>query len=251
MIPRLDPHDRAWFPDPSQALDEPNGLLAVGGDLSPTRLGHAYRQGIFPWFSSGDPILWWSPDPRTILRPHQIHVSRSLRKRLRQGRLSVTFDQNFAAVIRACAQPRDAQGGTWLVPPMIAAYESLHREGLAHSVEVWLDGDLVGGLYGVAIGRVFFGESMFSRVADASKVALVQLCRRLDDWGFALVDCQMRTDHLLSMGAMEIPRAEFQLALQRFCHAPGYDFGWLPFSPAQTPSIMDRPPDDDRTDASP
>lgn len=231
MIPRLDPHDRAWFPDPSQALKDPNGLLALGGDLSPTRLGHAYRRGIFPWFSVGDPILWWSPDPRTILRPDRIHVSRSLRKRLRQGRLTVTFDHDFGAVIRACAQPRDDQGGTWLVPPMIAAYEALHRDGVAHSVEVWLDGELVGGLYGVAIGRAFFGESMFSRVADASKVALVHLCRRLDDWGFGLVDCQMRTDHLVSMGAVEIPRAEFQTALARLCQEPGRDFDWSADAP--------------------
>lgn len=238
MISRLDPRDPDWFPDPSQALEDPNGLLAIGGDLSPARLRQAYRRGIFPWFGVGDPILWWSPDPRTILRPHQVHVSRSLRKRLRQGRLTTTFDQDFAAVIRACAQPRGEQDGTWLVPPMIVAYESLHREGLAHSVEVWLDGDLVGGLYGVAIGRVFFGESMFSRVADASKIALVQLCRRLDDWGFGLVDCQMRTDHLLSMGAIEIPRVTFQSVLARFCHAPGRDFSWSPFSP---PRLDERP----------
>jgi leucyl/phenylalanyl-tRNA--protein transferase len=220
MIARLDPHDRESFPDLRHALREPNGLLAVGGDLSPTRLAHAYRRGIFPWFSAGDPILWWSPDPRTVLFPSQIRIARSLGKRLRNASFEVTLDRSFSAVIRCCAAPRDAQGGTWLVPEMIAAYEALHAHGLAHSVEVWQDGQLVGGLYGVAIGRAFFGESMFSRVSDASKVALVHLCRQLAEWEFGLIDCQMRTDHLIRMGAVEMPRAEFIALLNRFCTQP-------------------------------
>lgn len=220
MIARLDPHDRESFPDLRHALREPNGLLAVGGDLSPTRLAHAYRRGIFPWFSAGDPILWWSPDPRTVLFPSQIRISRSLGKRLRNASFDVTLNRSFSAVIRCCAAPRDAQGGTWLVPEMIAAYETLHARGLAHSVEVWQDGQLVGGLYGVAIGRAFFGESMFSRVSDASKIALVHLCRQLTEWEFGLIDCQMRTDHLIRMGAIEMPRAEFVALLDRFCTQP-------------------------------
>lgn len=226
MIALLDPHDRESFPDTSQALCEPNGLLAVGGDLSPARLQNAYRRGIFPWFNAGDPILWWSPDPRTVLFPHQLRISRSLAKRLRQESFSVTLDRAFRPVIHGCAAPRDLHGGTWLTPAMIAAYEALHARGLAHSVEVWRDGCLVGGLYGVAVGRVFFGESMFSRVTDASKIALVQLCRQLAEWDFGLIDCQMRTDHLLRMGAMELPRGDFIELLNRFCPLPGRDESW-------------------------
>lgn len=226
MIALLDPFDRESFPDVGRALREPNGLLAIGGDLTPARLWHAYRRGIFPWFNAGDPILWWSPDPRLVLFPEQIRVSRSLRKRLRQQTLQVTLDRAFAAVIRGCAAPRDSQGGTWLIPEMIVAYEDLHARGLAHSVEVWQEGNLVGGLYGVAIGRAFFGESMFSRVTDASKVALVRLCEQLADWGFGLIDCQMRTDHLIRMGAVELPRRDFIERLNRYCHQPSRDFSW-------------------------
>lgn len=226
MIPVLAMQDPSGFPDVRRALREPNGLLAVGGDLSPERLLSAYRRGIFPWFGQGDPILWWSPDPRTILRPREIRVSRSLRKRLRQRRLGVSMDRSFGAVIRACAAPRSGEGGTWIVPRMINAYETLHRLGWAHSVEVWDAEQLVGGLYGVALGRAFFGESMFSRVSDASKIALVHLCDRLDSLGFGLIDCQMRTEHLVSLGAEEIPRALFVALLDRLCPLPGPSGSW-------------------------
>ena len=226
MIALLDPHAPESFPAASQALREPNGLLAVGGDLTPTRLRNAYRRGIFPWFNPGDPILWWSPDPRTVLFPRHLRISRSLAKRLRRQPFTVTLDRAFSRVIRGCATPREPQGGTWLIPEMIAAYEALHRRGLAHSVEVWQGRDLAGGLYGVAIGRAFFGESMFSRITDASKVALVHLCQQLEGWNFGLVDCQMHTDHLMRMGAVDLPRAEFIGLLDRFCPLPGRDFNW-------------------------
>ncbi|GAB0150053.1 MULTISPECIES: leucyl/phenylalanyl-tRNA--protein transferase [Marichromatium] len=226
MLTLLDPQDRIHFPDVSQAMREPNGLLAVGGDLSTTRLRQAYRHGIFPWYSEGDPILWWSPDPRSVLIPEQVHVSRSLAKRLRRADHRVTFDRDFAAVIRACAAPRADEAGTWLVPEMIDAYERLHAQGLAHSVEVWRDDELIGGLYGVAVGKAFFGESMFSRASDGSKIALVQLCRRLAEWGFGLIDCQMHTHHLQRMGAEEIPRRDFIARLERFCALPGHDHSW-------------------------
>lgn len=226
MIPLLAPQDPSSFPDVHRALREPNGLLAVGGDLSPERLLSAYRRGIFPWFGQGDPILWWSPNPRTILRPREIRVSRSLRKRLRRGLLGVSMDRSFGAVIRACAAPRDGEGGTWIVPRMVSAYEALHGLGWAHSVEVWDGGQLVGGLYGVALGKVFFGESMFSRVSDASKIALVHLCDRLDSLGFGLIDCQMRTEHLVSLGAEEIPRAHFVTLLDHLCPLPGLTGSW-------------------------
>lgn len=226
MIPLLKPQDPRAFPDVHRALRHPNGLLAAGGDLSPQRLTSAYRRGIFPWYSPGDPILWWSPDPRTVLDPDRIHISRSLRKRLRQRALGVTLDRDFSRVIQGCAAPRHAEGGTWIVPEMIAAYETLHRLGFAHSVEVWEGDALVGGLYGVAIGRVFYGESMFSLVSDASKVALVQLCQTLARWGFGLIDCQMRTEHLLSLGAEEVSRARFVVLLDRFCGLPGKLGSW-------------------------
>ena len=226
MIALLDSYDRASFPDPVHALRDPNGLLALGGDLNPTRLVNAYRRGIFPWFSAGDPILWWSPDPRTILVPDRIHISRSLRKRLRHGELLTTLDRDFQAVIQGCAEPRGDEGGTWLVPRMIDAYQRLHEQGLAHSVEVWRGGELVGGLYGVAIGRAFFGESMFSRATDASKVALVRLCTQLMEWGFGLIDCQMRTDHLMSLGAVEVSRSDFLARLDHYCALPGHARNW-------------------------
>lgn len=241
MVPLLAAQDPNGFPDVRLALRHPNGLLAAGGDLSPERLLGAYRRGIFPWFGEGDPILWWSPDPRTVLFPEALRVSRSLRKRLRRRQLGASLDRSFGAVIRACAAPRDVDGGTWIVPRMVAAYETLHRLGWAHSVEVW-DGDrLVGGLYGVALGRVFFGESMFSRSDDASKVALVHLCERLSSWGFGLIDCQMRTDHLISLGATEIPRGSFVTLIDRFCPLPGatgsWDDGEIRFPGAPEPEI--------------
>lgn len=199
----------ADFPPLHHAQDEPNGLIAIGGDLRPERLLGAYRRGIFPWYSVGQPILWWSPDPRTVLEPRALHVSRSLAKRVRNGGFELSFDEDFAAVIDACAVPRASESGTWITPEMRDAYLALHAQGHAHSVECRQAGELCGGLYGVAIGRLFFGESMFSRARDASKVALVQLCAWLDAWGYELIDCQMHTAHLASLGAREVTRAAF------------------------------------------
>jgi len=227
MLFRLDPlNPAAPFPDVALAETEPNGLLAIGGDLSVTRLTNAYRHGVFPWFNEGDPILWWSPDPRTLLFPERLRVSRSLRKRLRRRELGVTLDRAFDAVITACSEPRRDGAGTWLVPEMVAAYRALHRRRLAHSVEVWQDGALVGGLYGVGIGGVFFGESMFSRADDASKVALLHLCRRLTAWGFGLIDCQVMSAHLIRLGAQEVPRRDFVRLLRHWCRASGRPGLW-------------------------
>jgi leucyl/phenylalanyl-tRNA---protein transferase len=222
MIPWLD--GDAPFPPLTSARKEPNGLLAVGGDLTPRRLLEAYRRGIFPWFSEGDPILWWSPDPRMVLIPAELKISRSLAKSLRNRRFEVRFDSDFASVIRACAAPRDGQPGTWITPEMRNAYLHLHRLGYAHSVETWIDGELAGGLYGVALGAVFFGESMFSRARDASKIALVHLVRKLEADGYGMIDCQMRTEHLASLGAREVPRARFSRQLRElvdYGRAPG------------------------------
>ena len=209
------------FPDVDYAMLQPNGLLAVGGDLSPARLLHAYRRGIFPWFSDAQPILWWAPDPRAVLLPRGIRVSRSLRKTLRREVFQVSFDRAFDRVIRACAAPRARQNDTWITGPMIDAYCELHARGFAHSVECWQDDELAGGLYGVAIGKVFFGESMFSRVADASKVALATLC----GCGYELIDCQLPSDHLKRMGATEIPRREFMELLSYWREAPEVELG--------------------------
>ena len=197
------------FPPVESALAEPNGLLAVGGDLAPRRLLAAYRHGIFPWYSEGDPILWWSPDPRMVLAPGELRVTRSLAKTLRNKAYEVRFDTAFDEVMRGCAAPREDQRGTWITAEMRAAYGRLHDLGYAHSVETWVDGRLAGGLYGVAIGRVFFGESMFTRVRDASKIAFVHLVRRLEREDYRLIDCQMHTEHLASLGAREIARREF------------------------------------------
>ena len=203
---------RLRFPPVEQAL--PEGLLAVGGDLTVERLLLAYRNGIFPWYSPGDPILWWSPDPRLVLLPGDLHVPRSLRRTLNGGRFRFSLNRDFIAVIHACAADR-RQSGTWLVPEMIAAYIHLHQAGYAHSVEVWQDGRLAGGLYGVALGRCFFGESMFHRVRDASKAGLVYLVRHLAPLGFELIDCQVATAHLARFGAREMPRREFLQRLHR------------------------------------
>lgn len=207
----LDPADRSYaFPPVEHALKEPDGLLAVGGDLAPQRILSAYRHGIFPWFSPGQPILWWSPDPRAVLFPDQLKVARSLRKTINKGSYQVRFDTAFARVIRACAAtPRRGQNGTWITPEMQQAYIRLHEMGYAHSAESWHGDELVGGLYGMRLGRVFFGESMFSHRSDASKVAFVHLVRRLQEEGVVLIDCQVTTDHLLSLGAEEIPRRRF------------------------------------------
>ncbi|WP_018410814.1 leucyl/phenylalanyl-tRNA--protein transferase [Methyloversatilis thermotolerans] len=207
MIPWLQPGEP--FPPVDSALREPDGLLAAGHELTPQRILQAYRLGIFPWYSEGQPVLWWSPDPRMVLVPSDIRVTRSLDKVLRNRSYEVRCDSAFAAVMRACAEPRDGQAGTWIGEDMIAAYCALHQAGWAHSVETWIDGRLAGGLYGMAIGRVFYGESMFSRERDASKIALVHLARYLEAQAYALIDCQMNTAHLASMGGREIARSEF------------------------------------------
>lgn len=212
MIPFL--RDNDGFPPVARALDAPNGLLAAGGDLSAERLLEAYRSGIFPWFSPGDPILWWSPDPRMVLFPQEFKLSASLKKTLKRACFKVTADQAFEQVVRACAAPRAGASGTWIVEEMIAAYCELHRLGHAHSVEVWMENELVGGLYGVAIGKMFYGESMFSKRTDGSKIAFAHMARQLERWGFGMIDCQMYTPHLASLGAREISRAEFISRLQ-------------------------------------
>ncbi|MDZ7584230.1 MAG: leucyl/phenylalanyl-tRNA--protein transferase [Thiobacillus sp.] len=252
-----------FFPPVETALREPNGLLAIGGDLSPARLLDAYRHGIFPWFNPCDPILWWSPDPRMVLVPGEVRVTRSLAKRLRNSGFEVRVDTAFAEVMRACAAPRPPGGrapargtpegspllcsdpsavsggiplagaapregetGTWISPAMVAAYRRLFDAGYAHSVETWHDGRLVGGLYGVAIGRMFYGESMFSREPDASKVALVRLARQLRQWDFGLIDCQMETPHLASLGARIMPRAMFTARLAELVKVPHLPGPW-------------------------
>jgi leucyl/phenylalanyl-tRNA---protein transferase len=207
MIPLLSSTDP--FPDVETALDDPNGLLAAGGGLGVARLIDAYSRGIFPWFSEGDPVLWWCPDPRMILPTDGVHVSRSLRRRLRRGDFTLTLDSAFENVVEACAGPRRHESGTWLVPSMRRAYARLFDEGAAHSIEVWMDGALAGGLYGVAIGRMFYGESMFSLRTDGSKIGIIALAAQLARWGFPIIDCQMRTEHLASLGAIDVPRRQF------------------------------------------
>jgi leucyl/phenylalanyl-tRNA--protein transferase len=223
----LDPNDsEAAFPALEHALREPNGLLAFGGDLSPQRLLRAYRQGIFPWYNEDQPILWWSPDPRMVLYPDRLRISRSLWKTLRKKRYTVTTDHAFRRVIRHCAEPRADGHGTWLSDDMLAAYSRLHDMGYAHSVESWYQDELVGGLYGLALGQVFFGESMFSHSTDASKVALVHLVRHLQKWGYVLIDCQVASAHLTSLGAEAIPRRLFTDILQQHCNAPSIWGPW-------------------------
>ena len=207
------------FPPPELARED--GLLAVGGDLSIPRLILAYRQGIFPWYNPGEPIFWWSPDPRLILEPSDLHVSRRLERIIQQRRFQVTLDRAFEEVIRACSETRMKRGeGTWLTPEMIEAYIELHYLGKTHSVETWQGDRLVGGLYGIAMGRVFFGESMFTKVSDASKIAFVTLIRQLSEWDFAMIDCQVTTFHLLSLGAKEIPRSFFLKRLKKLTDLP-------------------------------
>jgi leucyl/phenylalanyl-tRNA--protein transferase len=214
VIPILSADPESPFPPSEQALEYPPGLLAAGGDLSPARLLNAYRHGIFPWYSEDEPILWWSPAPRCVLLPQSVHVSRRLKRRYNQGRFSLTVDRAFEEVINACAAPRHDHDGTWITRDMQAAYVRLHELGIAHSVETWVDGEMSGGIYGLALGRVFFGESMFSRFTDASKVALVALCKQLQQWDFTLVDCQVNNPHLVRMGAIEISRTEFNSYLE-------------------------------------
>lgn len=225
MIPWLESAEA--FPPLELALIEPNGLLCAGGDLSAQRLLLAYRQGIFPWYSAGEPILWWSPDPRMVLVPSQFRVSRTLRRTLRAGQYRIRLDSCFHGVIHACAStPRNGQAGTWITEEMQAAYGKLHELGFAHSVETWRDDKLVGGLYGMAIGRMFYGESMFSHATDASKLALAHLTRYLAAQDFGLIDCQMNTPHLASLGAHEIPRSEFIEHLHRLTATPSAHSRW-------------------------
>jgi leucyl/phenylalanyl-tRNA--protein transferase len=201
-------HQNPQFPDPNTALDEPDGLLAAGGNLQSDTLLSAYHQGIFPWYSEGDPILWWSPQTRCVIDPSALHISKSLNKLLRQQAFKVTFNQAFQAVIEACSR-KDSEEDSWIDQEMMDAYSDLHYQGYAHSVEVWRDKELIGGAYGVAVGAVFCGESMFSHVANSSKIALTYLCKQLINLEFKILDCQLETDHLLSMGAQLLPRSEF------------------------------------------
>ncbi|MGQ7260489.1 leucyl/phenylalanyl-tRNA--protein transferase [Vreelandella sp. V005] len=226
------------FPAISTALDSPNGLLAAGGQLSPVWLVDAYRQGIFPWFSDDDPILWWSPDPRMILLPEQFKQRRSLTKRLRHGGFHITLDQHFDQVIHACAAPRDELGGTWITNEMRAAYGQLHALGIAHSIEVHQGGQLVGGLYGIAMGPMFFGESMFSHTPDASKVALAHLARAMREHDGKLIDCQMHTPHLASLGAITVAREAFINYLNNWLPSKAFT---LPSSPDETPAVPPSP----------
>jgi leucyl/phenylalanyl-tRNA--protein transferase len=214
------------FPPVTEALREPNGLLAAGGDLESPRLLEAYRRGIFPWYENGQPPLWWSPDPRCVFLPGDLHVSRRLRKEIRRRPWELRCNTAFGEVIRACAAPRRHQPGTWITADMRQAYERLHAEGWAHSIEVWLDGELVGGLYGLAIGRAFFGESMFSRRSNASKLALLLIDSLLARQAFGLLDCQLQSPHLLSLGARLIPRQDFIALLDTLCARPGRFTDW-------------------------
>jgi leucyl/phenylalanyl-tRNA---protein transferase len=219
MIPFLPPG--APFPPVERGLRQPDGLLAAGVDLSVETLVRAYAHGIFPWFNEGDPILWWSPNPRMVLPCAEFHLSRTLRRRLRKGDLRVSLDEAFGDVVLACAAPRDLDGGTWLIPEMRAAYHAMYDAGLAHSVEVWRGTRLVGALYGVALGRMFFGESMMSRESDGSKIALAWLAAQMTVWEMPLIDCQMATSHLASLGARTVPRRQFTARVRALVQQPG------------------------------
>ena len=219
-------HGDSPFPPVNNALQKPNGLLAMGGNLSTQRLMEAYRHGIFPWFNVGEPLLWWSPDPRMVMYPADFKISRSLRKTLRSRDYEIRVDSAFEEVMQACAAPRKNQGGTWIHQDMITAYSQLHALGVAHSVEVWINQELVGGLYGVSMGRMFYGESMFSLRPDTSKIALAHLCAQLQQWGYGMIDCQMNTLHLASLGAREIPRTEFIQRLTELIHYPAPQLTW-------------------------
>lgn len=230
--------ERHLFPDP--VLADPSGLLGVGGDLSPERIMLGYRMGIFPWYSDEQPILWWSPDPRMVLRPEELHIPRSLAKRIRRGDYRITFDQAFEDVIRACgATPRPGQDSTWITEDMVNAYVELHARGVAHSVEAWSGDTLVGGLYGVAIGRMFCGESMFAHASDASKVAFVTLVRQLERWDFPLVDCQVHTNHLARFGAIEVPRVDYLQELSTLKDTPPWDGPWQFDADLSPPTLPD------------
>ena len=237
----LDPRNpRQPFPPAQLAMRDPNGLLAIGGDLSVARLVNAYSQGVFPWYNPDEPILWWCPDPRAVLVPGAFHVSRSLARRLRKQDFAVTLDRAFDAVLEACSGPRARGRGTWLGPDMKHAYHELHQRGHAHSIEVWQHGTLAGGLYGVALGRAFYGESMFSGVDDGSKIAMHYLCRQLAAWDFPLMDCQVASPHLATLGATDWPRERF-LAVLREAVAQNGPPRWqfeidVPASPEHLPA---------------
>ena len=228
-----DPPDA--FPEIESAFDIPDGLLAAGGDLSPERLLYAYRHGIFPWYDSGQPILWWSPDPRCVLRPHEFHVSKRLRRSLCRSKLGVSFNQAFSDVIAACAEDRIGQQGTWITDDMADAYSRLHQQGWAHSIEIWQESRLVGGLYGLAIGRAFFGESMFSRQTNASKAAMLALCQQMVLNDFEILDCQVESPHLVSLGASLMPRNKFAAVLRRACKSDSQFLEW----PAERRQMLD------------
>ena len=223
------------FPEIESAFDIPDGLLAAGGDLSPERLLYAYRHGIFPWYDSGQPILWWSPDPRCVIRPHEFHVSRRLRRSLSRSKLEVSFNQAFGDVIAACAEDRIGQQGTWITDDMTAAYTRLHEQGWAHSIEIWQESSLVGGLYGLAIGRAFFGESMFSRQTNASKAAMLALCQQMVSNDFEILDCQVESPHLVSLGASLMPRNNFAAVLRQACKSNSQFLEW----PAERRQVLD------------
>ena len=228
-----DPPDA--FPGIESAFDIPDGLLAAGGDLSQERLLYAYQHGIFPWYDSGQPILWWSPDPRCVLRPHEFHVSRRLRRALARSKFAVSFNQAFSDVIAACAEDRIGQEGTWITDDMTSAYTRLHEQGWAHSIEIWHESRLAGGLYGLAIGRAFFGESMFSRQTNASKAAMLALCRQMVLHDFEILDCQVESPHLVSLGASLMPRNKFAAVLQGACTATTQFREW----PAERVQVLD------------
>jgi leucyl/phenylalanyl-tRNA--protein transferase len=229
-LPLLDSAKPDHFPDPRKALQEPNGLLAFGGDLSPRRLLAAYAQGIFPWFNEDEPLLWWSPDPRCVFHTSSLKINRTLRRRLTEVSWRITVDHAFQDVVEACAAPRPGQAGTWIVPPMIDAYTRLHALGHAHSVEVWDGQDLIGGIYGIAVGRLFCGESMFSRQSGGSRAALVALAQLLRGWSFPLIDAQVTNPHLLQLGAVEYPRAQFLRMIAELTRLPGQPGSWARFN---------------------
>jgi leucyl/phenylalanyl-tRNA---protein transferase len=237
-LPWLDPNERDAFPPVESALREPDGLLAAGGDLSPERLLAAYRRGIFPWYSRGQPILWWSPDPRTVFRTDAMHVPRRLARFLRDCEWNIRADTAFDAVMRACAAPRAKQRGTWIDRAMLDAYARLHALGDAHSIEVYDGNELVGGIYGVAIGRMFFGESMFSAADNGSKVALLALARGLRAWNFPMIDAQVASEHLFTLGAGEIDRATFCAAVAPLAAADGRVGSWRDAFPRATPAEL-------------
>lgn len=225
------------FPDIAAALTVPDGLLAAGGNLAPDRLLYAYRRGVFPWFDSGQPILWWSPDPRCVMLPDSFHLARRLRRSMQNSALEISFNKAFSAVVEACAANRVGQKGTWITDEMIEAYSTLHGQGWAHSVEIWRDDELVGGLYGLAIGKAFFGESMFSQESNASKIAMWILCGLLVRHRFEILDCQVGSPHLTSLGAILMPRSEFATLLERACD-PATKFAEWPQNRMPLPALM-------------